>query len=154
MRYVLISLALLLPFDGQTQRKLLMLDKGGSKNAYYQIGDKISFTRLGSRRKITSRIIDLKDSTITFQELEVPIKEVTGLYIDEKTKWWLRFKIAQLSFLCGGMYMFADAVNSGKFKEETMIVGVTFVGIGFLAKAIFPHRIKMTRKTKLRVLKI
>ncbi|MFM7859246.1 MAG: hypothetical protein ACKO96_46825 [Flammeovirgaceae bacterium] len=139
-------------FDGFTQHKLLMLDKRGNKNAYYNIGDQISFTRLGSRKKITGNIKDLKGSTIVFQRFEVPIREITGLYIDEKTKWWLRFKIAQLSFFCGGMYLFADAVNNGKFREETLAIAAACVGVGLLAKAIFPHRIKINRKTKLRIL--
>lgn len=152
MRCILLFLMLLCASNGITQHKLLMLDKRGNKNAYYNIGDQISFTRLGSRKKITSNIIDLKDSTLFFQGFEVPLKEVTGLYIDEKTKWWLRFKIAQLSFFCGGMYLFADVVNSGKFREETLAVAAACITAGLLARTLFPHRIKINRKTKLRIL--
>src|SRR5437879_3697617 len=78
------------------QRTLLMLEKKNqNKNVDYKPGDIISFQINNKKSKIKGEIADLRDSLIVFKGFEIEVKEITCLYIDEKTKWWLRFKIAQ-----------------------------------------------------------
>jgi hypothetical protein len=75
------------------QRSFLMLQKKNkNKNVFYEKGDIISFQVKGRRLKITGQIIDFKDSVIVFQGYELKVSEIKCLYIDEKTKWWLRYK--------------------------------------------------------------
>ena len=79
----------------------MLQKKNKNKNVFYEKGDIISFQVKGRRLKITGQIIDFKDSVIVFQGYEVKVSEIKCLYIDEKTKWWLRYKIAQLSLITG-----------------------------------------------------
>src|SRR5688572_27860439 len=79
------------------QQNFLMLQKRNkNKNAYYKPGDIISFRVKGDRSKISGEILEFKDSLIVVNGLKVTVNEIDRLYIDEKTKWWLRFKLSQL----------------------------------------------------------
>ena len=89
----------------------MLQKKNKNKNVFYEKGDIISFQVKGRRLKITGQIIDFKDSVIVFQGYEVKVSEIKCLYIDEKTKWWLRYKIAQLSFITGTGYLALDIIN-------------------------------------------
>lgn len=134
------------------QRTLLMLQmKNENKNAYYKVGDKISFRRGESKRRITSTILDFKDSVLVFKGFEVRVSEISSLYIDEKTKWWLRYKVEQLCLLAGGTYLLVDTLNNGEFSEDTLIISGTLIGIGILAKILIGNRIKIRGNTKLRI---
>jgi hypothetical protein len=135
------------------QRSFLMLQKRNkNKNVFYEKGDVISFQVKGRRLKITGEIIDFKDSVIVFQGYEVKVSEIKCLYIDEKTKWWLRYKIAQLSFITGTGYLALDIINTGKLNRNTMAVSGSIIGVGLLAKLLISNKIKIRGRTKLRVL--
>ena len=153
MRYYFFIALLLCCSMVRAQHTLLMLDKGNRKSAYYKVGDKIAFFKKGSGHKVAAEILDLRDSIIVFPGFEVRLKDISALYIDDKTKRWLQFKISQLSLLCGSIYIFADVANTGTLKNETMAVGGVLLGVGALARAIFPHRIKIKGRTRLRILK-
>jgi hypothetical protein len=137
------------------QRNLLMLQKKNkNKTAYYESGDVISFKIEGRKSKITGEIVELRDSIIVFRGYEVPIRQITCLYIDEKTKWWLRYKIAQLSLIAGTGYLALDVINTGELKKETLIVSGAVIGVGLLAKLLISNKIKIKGRTKLRILKL
>ena len=136
------------------QQSALMLQKrNGNKNAYYKIGEEISFRVNGNRSKITGVIMALEDSVIVFHGFEVHVSEIRSIYIDDKTKWWLRYKIEQLLLLGGTAYLFVDVINNQKLSKETAIIAGTAIGGGLLAKLIIGNRIKMRGRTKLRILK-
>ncbi len=136
------------------QRTLLMLQGNKNKNVYYKAGDEISFRLNGNKRKISGEIVDFRDSVIVFRGFEVHVTEISSLYIDEKTKWWLRYKIEQLALIVGGGYLLLDFINTGELNKNTLLVSATLIGVGLIAKAIIGNRIKIKRRTKLRILQV
>ena len=95
------------------QRKLLMLEKADSrKNAYYEVGDELTFYAEGRKSRISDRIRGFTDSTIVFRHYEVLISRITALHIDDQTRWWLRFKPAQLLLIAGAGYLLIDIASS------------------------------------------
>lgn len=137
------------------QRTLLMLQKKNkNKNTYYKLGDEISFRKIGSKKKITGEILDLRDSVIVFHEFEVRVDEILSLYIDEKTKWWLRYKIEQIGLIAGVGYLTLDLINNGEISRETLVISGTLIGVGLIGKLLIGNRIKIRGRTKLRILKI
>jgi hypothetical protein len=134
-------------------RSLLMLQKKNkNKNAYYEKGDVISFQIKGRKSKIKAEIIDFKDSVIVFQGYEVTIDQIKCLYIDEKTKWWLRYKIAQLSLITGTGYLALEALNTGKIDKSTLAVSGSIICVGLIAKLLISNKIKIRGRTKLKIL--
>lgn len=137
------------------QGTLLMLQKKNkNKNAYYKPGDEISFRKNGSKSQITGEILDLKDSVIVFQEFEARVDEISSLYIDEKTRWWLRYKIEQIGLIAGVGYLALDFINNGEIIRETLVISGTLIGVGIIGKLLIGNRIKIKGRTKLRILKI
>jgi hypothetical protein len=137
------------------QRKLLMLQKKNkNKNAYYEAGNAITFKVEGKKSKITGAILDLKDSVIIFKGYEVDVRKITGLYVDEKTRWWLRFKIAQLALLGGAGYLLLDVANTGELNKSMLILGGVVIGAGLIAKLLISNQIKIRGRTKLRIVKL
>lgn len=96
----------------------------------------------------------LEDSLIVFHGFEVHVNQISSIYIDDKTKWWLRYKIEQLLLLGGTAYLFVDVINNQKLSKETAIIAGTAIGGGLLAKLIIGNRIKLRGRTKLRILKL
>src|SRR5687768_9974424 len=87
------------------QKSLLMLQKRNTnKNVVYKIGDEVSFYTDFHQGKVTGKIISFEDSVIVFNGYRVDVRDIKALHIDEKTRWWLRFKPAQLLLLAGGAY--------------------------------------------------
>jgi hypothetical protein len=137
------------------QRSLLMLEKKNkNKIVYYKTGELISFKVKGRKSKITGEIADFKDSVIVFKGFEVHVADIKCLYIDEKTKWWLRYKIAQLSFITGTGYLLLDVINTGQLNKNTLAVSGTVIGFGLLAKLLISNKIKIRGRTKLRILEL
>ena len=96
----------------------------------------------------------LGDSLIVFHGFEVHVSQISSIYIDDKTKWWLRYKIEQLLLRGGTAYLFVDVINNQKLSKETAIIAGTAIGGGLLAKLIIGNRIKLRGRTKLRILKL
>ena len=157
MNRVLLALWLLLIISNISfgQRTLLMLQKKNkNKNAYYQVGDEISFRVNGNKKKISGGILDLKDSIIVFHGFEVRVDEISSLYIDEKTKWWLRYKVEQIGLIAGGGYLVLDLINTGQFNKETLVISGSLIGVGLIGKLLIGNRIKIKGRTKLRILRL
>lgn len=132
----------------------MLQKRNKNKNAYYKPGDELSFRLKQDRTKHSGEIVAFGDSLIIFREFEVHVNEIASLYIDEKTKWWLRYKIAQLSLLAGGGYLLLDVLNTGELNETTLIVSGTLTGVGLIAHAIIGKRIRIKGRTKLRILRV
>ena len=141
--------------DTFSQHHLLMLQKKNkNKNVYYQSGDVISFKVIGDSKKRTSEIVQIKDSVIVLKGYEVSVNKIFCLYVDEKTRWWLRYKIAQLSFIVGGGYLLLEVINTGELNKETLIISGSVIGVGLIAKLFISNKIKIKGRTKLRILEL
>lgn len=137
------------------QTKFLMLQKKNkNKNAYYKPGDVISFKVSDRTSKITGEILDIKDSVLVFRGYEIYVNEITHLYIDEKTKWWLRYKVEQLSLILGGGYLLLELINTGELSRDVLIVSGTLIGVGLIAKLLIGNKIKIKGRTKLRIIEL
>jgi len=132
----------------------MLQKRNKNKNVYYKPGDEITFRLNGNKRKISGEIVDFKDSVIVFRGFEVRVNEISSLYIDEKTRWWLRYKIEQLSLIVGGGYLLLDIIKTGELNKNTLIVSGTLIGVGLIAKAIIGNRIKIKGRTKLRIVRV
>ena len=98
MKNVFLSLSLFLAASQATaQQSVLVLQMPNpNKNAYYEVGDRLTFYLPGKRSKRTETILGLEDSLIVFRGYTVPVGQITALHIDDRTRWWLRYKPAQL----------------------------------------------------------
>jgi hypothetical protein len=124
-----------------------------NKNVYYKTGDEISFRLNDSKRRVIGKITDFKDSTVVFDGFEVRVSEISSIYIDEKTKWWLRYKIEQLCLIAGGGYLLLNIIN-GNVDEDTLIISGTLISAGIIAKVLIGNRIKIRGRTKLRIVRL
>ena len=137
------------------QQTFLMLQKKNkNKNAYYKPGDEISFRLNGSKRKKTGVILELKDNVIVFHGFEVRMNEISSLYIDEKTKWWLRYKVEQVGLITGIGYLTLYLLNNGQVSSETLVISGSLIGVGLVGKLLIGNRIKIRGRTKLHILKL
>jgi outer membrane lipoprotein-sorting protein len=134
------------------ENRLMLQKQNKNKNTYYKRGDLIAFQRHGNNAKITSEILYLKDSVIVFKGFEVAVNDISCLYIDEKTKWWLRYKLSQLALIGGTGYLLLDVLNTGELNNDVLIVSGTIIGIGLLAKILIGNKIKIKGKTQLKIL--
>ena len=124
MNFVLFFALLLLPLVASAQHTRLMLQKQDArKNAFYEVGDELIYYREGKRSKTKDRIVAFEDSMIVFYRYRLPVSQITALHIDNKTRWWLRFKLSQLSLLGGAGYLFLNAVNGQGVDRDALVVG-------------------------------
>ena len=130
-----------------SQRTLLMLQKKNkNKIVYYQPGDIISFRIKDYKSKIEGEILGFEDSVIVFKGAKrVHVNEIASFCIDEKTKWWIRFKPAQLLLLGGSVYLIV-ILNTGELSRETLMISGVSIGAGLLAKLFITNQIKNKRK--------
>lgn len=132
----------------------MLQKKNRNKNVYYKPGDEISFRTIASNKKITGQIMELKDSIIVFKGFKLNVGEISSLYIDEKTRWWLRYKVQQLSLIAGGGYLLLNLINNGEISEDDLIISGTLIGVGLIAKFLIGNRIKIKGRTKLRIVRL
>ncbi len=147
-RFAIALLILTLYFPSPGQK--LLFHKNRYKEVFYQVGDHISFRKLGSTQKISGEIIGFEDSLIVFKEFKVNPKVISHMYVDDKTKQWfiLRYKYRGLVFIGIG-YLAIDVINTGELSKSTAIVSASLVGAGLLAKWIIADRIKIKGRRKL-----
>jgi len=119
---------------------------------YYKPGDEISFRLNGDKDKISGEILYFKDTVIVFKGFEVAVDEISSLYIDRKTRWWLRYKIEQLFLLGGAGCLLLDVINTGELDPNTLIISSSLIGAGLLARILIGNRIKMGGRTRLRII--
>lgn len=98
--------------------------------------------------------MELKDSIIVFKGFKLNVDEISSLYIDEKTRWWLRYKVQQLSLIAGGGYLLLNLINNGEISEDDLIISGTLIGVGLIAKFLIGNRIKIKGRTKLRIVRL
>jgi hypothetical protein len=136
------------------QQVLVLQMPNPNKNAYYEVGDRLTFYLPGKRSKRTETILGLEDSLIVFRGYTMPVDQITALHIDDQTRWWLRYKPAQLALMAGTGYILVDALNSRELSEETLAIGGSMIGLGLIFRLLIPNKIRIRRKTKLRILTV
>jgi len=133
-------------------RQLMLQKKNRNKNVYYKVGDELTFYREDKKSRIKGDILAIEDSTLVFKGYKVHINEIDALHIDEKTRWWLRFKAAQLLFICGTGYLALDVINTGEVDKNTLATSSVLLGAGAICKLFIPNKIRIKRRTKLLIL--
>ncbi len=156
MKAVLPLLTLLLAaYQAIAQQSVLVLQMPDpNKNAYYEVGDQLTFYLPGKRSKRTETILALEDSLVVFRGSTVPVGQITALHIDDRTRWWLRYKPAQLALMAGTGYLLLDTVNNRELNEGTLAISGSLIGLGLIFRLLIPNKIKIRRNTKLRILTI
>ncbi|MBL0743432.1 hypothetical protein [Chryseolinea lacunae] len=145
------ALILLLACSNAFGQHLMLQKKNRNKNVYYDVGDEITYYT-DRHSKVTDTILAFEDSAIVFRGYKIHITKITALHIDEKTRWWLRYKPAQLLLLAGAGYLVLDVINNEEFNRQTLIISGTAIGTGLLLKLFIRNKIKIRRNTRLRVL--
>ena len=132
-------------------QKSLLFIKNDSRYATYRIGEDVSFSVVGSKQRITQKIKEFEDSLIVFHTFKLPVKDISALFVDEKTKRWypLRFKYDELLPIAGAGYLIADALVSRKIKPNTLLISGLLFGGGLLARKLIGDRITVKGKRKL-----
>ncbi len=153
MPYLAVSFFVLLSLGLSGQK--LLLHKNKIREETYQIGDVISFRLKNNKSKITRLIIGFEDSLIVFQDYRINPKEISDVYIDDKTKTWFifRYKYKNVLPLIGVGYLLIDVVNSGEVSKSTLVFSGSCIMAGVMAKLFIPDRIKIKGRRKLVILK-
>jgi hypothetical protein len=135
--------------DAVAQR--LFFRKNRFRETYYKVGDEITFRVKGDKRKIHDRIIGfMDDSLIMFRNYMVNPKEITHLYVDEKTVVWyvLRYKYARILLFAGAGYLLLDTINQGETSKETLAISAPLIGAGLLAQFLISKKMRIRGKRR------
>jgi hypothetical protein len=133
----------------------LLFKKNNHRQAYYKVGDIISFNLKGSKQKISDQIKGFEDSLLVFQFYKINPKEISRLYVDNKTKIWFifRYKYEKLFLVAGASFLPIEFVNTGKIHQEALLVSGTLLSAGFLAKFLISDKIKIKGRRRLVIIK-
>ncbi len=156
MRILLVTFALLQwTYSASAQHRVLALEMPNqNKNAYYRVGDELTFYLPNKRSRRTERILALEDSLIVFRGYSVPVNQIVALHIDDQTRWWLRYKPSQLAIMVGAGYLVVDTINNRELNEETLVISGSLIGLGLLFRLLIPNKIKIKGKRKLSILMV
>ena len=138
------------------QKQFLLFIKNNHRKVTYQKGEIISFRLKGDDMKITERILGFEgDSLLVFDGLfKVNPKEISDMYVDEKTSTWFifRYKYSKVLPMAGVGYLLLDVVNTEKFNKSTLITSGSLISAGLLAKWLIKDRIKIKGQRKLGII--
>lgn len=129
----------------------LLFQKNRFKYTKYNVGDVISFRVKDDERKHTFQIRGFEDTVIVFNNYRINPKEITHMYLDDKTRVWyiLRYKYSKLLLIGGVGYFAIDAFNSGEISSNSALVGGSLVSAGILAGVLFKDRIRIKGRKRL-----
>jgi hypothetical protein len=147
----LIGFLLAFSLQSACAQKFLLFQKNRHRQALYKVGDVLSFTIKGNTTKFTGEIRGFEDSVIVFRFYRINPKEISHLYVDDKTRIWyiFRYKYGKVLPIAGAGYCMLELVNTGELTRETLIIGGSLIGAGFLLKTIIGERIRIKGKRKL-----
>ncbi|HEY5824635.1 MAG TPA: hypothetical protein VIT44_09725 [Cyclobacteriaceae bacterium] len=132
--------------------------KNKNKVVYYESGDELTFTIAGHREKIKDQIkLFIGDSIIVFNQHNIDVRQIDGVYVDKKNKVWyfLKYKLSKLFLFAGTGYLLLDVINTGELSEQTLLISGSLITAGVLAKLLISKRIKVRKGgKKLRILNI
>ena len=132
----------------------LLFHKTTYKEAIYKTGDFITFKLKNNKAKITEEILGFEDSLIVFQDLKVNPKDITRLYIDNKTQnWQIRRNQYSSTLIAAGIgYFLISAINSRKFTEKNLNVSASFIATGLLIRFLMKDYYKIKGQRKLLII--
>lgn len=132
----------------------LLFHKNRHREAIYKEGDRISFKLKNNKSKISEQIIGFEDSLIVFQDFKINPRDVSHLYVDDKTKIWyvMRYKYEKIFLIAGIVYPLLELSNEGEVKNETLIVSGSLITAGLLAKWLISDTIKIKQQRKLLII--
>jgi hypothetical protein len=135
-------------------QNILMFQKNRYRQAFYKTGDVISFRLKGDKSKHKGQIKNIEDSVIVIRYYRIDPREISDLYVDDKTKIWfiLRYKYGKVLPMAGVGYLLLDAINTGEIKEETLVISASLIATGILLKSIIGKRLRVRGKRKLQIL--
>lgn len=133
---------------------LLYFRKNGHREAVYGVGDALSFTVKGSPDKFSERIRGFEDSLLVFDTYKLNVKQISALYVDDKTKIWfiLRYKYEKLFLLAGGLFFPLNTFNTREFQPKALAVSGALLGAGLLAHLLVSQKLRIKGKRRLLVL--
>jgi hypothetical protein len=146
LKNVALLLLIFVTFNCYCQKRL-MFRKNKHKVAYYYTGDVLTFRLKGDKSKIKSQIREFTDSLIVFKYYTINPKDISHLYVDDKTKIWYVFKYkTMLLTMAGAGYLLLDVINTGELDEGTVVVGSSLIASGFLLKWVLGNTIRIKGK--------
>ena len=135
---------------------MLAFRKSPSKIAYYEKGEVISFRVNGDRTRHTHQIETFTDSTIVFRYHEVALRDITHVFVDQKTRQWfeMRYKYEKVLLIAGFGYLMMDVINTGELSNETKWVSLSLIGAGIVAKFMVKDKIRIGGRKQLYLVNI
>lgn len=123
---------LLFGFTCAAQNKLLF-HKNRFREAFYRIGDPLTFRIKSSNEKISGVINAISDTAFVIDQVSHKPSDIDRIYIDKKTRVWffLKYKWKTLFLLGGVGFILIDAVNYGEIAQESLIIGGTLIAAGY-----------------------
>jgi hypothetical protein len=145
-----LSLVIMLACNVHAQQRL-MFRKSNSKVAIYERGEVISFRVRGDRASHTYQIEGFTDTTIVFRYHEVALRDISHLYVDQKTRQWfeMRYKYEKFLLIAGFGYFMMDVINTGELSEETKWVSLSLIGAGVVAKFMVTDKFRIGGRKRL-----
>ena len=149
--FLIVWLMLSLIGSNGSAQDFLRFEKRRNRTADYYVGDKVSFWIKDHPSKITGQIRGFEDSLIIFSHFQIPVGDITHLYVDRKISSWYAVKYKTMLLpMAGAGYLGLDVLNTGELAPRTLAIGGGLIGGGFLLKWIVGKRIKVRgRKRKL-----
>jgi hypothetical protein len=137
-------------------QQMLVFNKGKNKMAHYQAGELISFRIRGDKERYTAQIEGFTDTTIVFRHAEVALREISHIYVDQKTREWfaMRYKYEKLLLIAGFGYLMLDVIHTGELTQETKWVSLSLISAGVLAKFLISDRFRIRGNKRLSIVDI
>lgn len=131
----------------------LMFQKNSLRTAFYKKGDQISFRLHNDKTKHTFQILGFEDSVFVVRNYKIDPKEISHLYIDNKTKIWyvFKYKYEKIFFFAGVGYLAASVINEKTVTKETAIISGSFGGGAILARLLVDNKIRIKGKRRLAI---
>jgi hypothetical protein len=148
----LLLILLFIGLDGFGQK--LLFHKNRRREAFYKVGDQISFRIKGSKAKYTETIVSFEDSVIVFENAKLHPSKISHLYADHKTSGWyfFRFKYQRILPRAAIAWILVDLLNTATVQKKTFVISGSLVGAGLLAKWLIGDRIKIKPGMKLLIM--
>lgn len=149
MNRLICILVLFFISTGLFAQKLLLVENMKSlKNFKYYQGDEIIIKCYGSDGRITDQILDMTDTTVTFNIMgEMRLEEISGIY---RENWLIRI-LRGFTLLGGVAYFGLDSFNrlinndSPVILTETLLISGGLVAFSF---ALIPFNYRKINKGK------
>lgn len=128
-----------------------MFQKNRRRTAFYEQGDLISFRLHNDKTKYTFEILGFEDSVFVVSNYKINPKDISHLYVDDKTKIWyvFKYKYEKIFFLAGAGYLLASVINEKTVSKEAATISGSLGGAAILARLLVNNKIRIKGKRRL-----